>query len=167
LLRSGKSLEEVSELLSVGCRTLQRWMGWYRAGGLANRSSQPRQFWNRIPDEVREHVVEVALDQPEQSSRELAWSITDHEGYFVSESSVYRILKANDLVTSPAFQVVSASDRFENPTTRVNEMWQTDFTQLKVVGWGWYYLCTVLDRQRRLALHPGPYDGHQRRQDRA
>ena len=81
----------------------------------------------------------------EQSPRQLAWFLTDTEGYFISESSVYRILKRFDLITSPAFTVVSASDRFQNPTRRVNEMWQTDFTQFKVISWGWYSLCTVLD----------------------
>lgn len=120
--------------------------------GLANRSSQPRQFWNRIPDEVREHVVDVALQHPDKSPRQLAWFITDTEGYFISESSVYRILKANNLVTSPVFQIVSASDRFKNPTTRVNELWQTDFTQFKVISWGWYYLCTILDDFSRYIL---------------
>ncbi len=73
-------------------------------------------------------MVEVALEQPEQSPRQLAWHITDSEGYFISESSVYRILKGFDLVTSPAFQMVTASDRFKHPTRRVNELWQTDFT---------------------------------------
>ena len=58
---------------------------------------------------------------------------------------MYRILRSYDLITSPAFEVVKASDKFKNPTKRVNEMWQTDFTQFKVIGWGWYYLCTVLD----------------------
>jgi transposase InsO family protein len=58
---------------------------------------------------------------------------------------VDRILKAYDLITSPAFTVVSAKDRFEHPTTRTNELWQTDFTYLKVVQWGWYYLSTVMD----------------------
>jgi putative transposase len=128
---------------------------WYRrycqAGydGLSERKPQPRQFWNRIPDAVREQVVTIALQRPELSPRELAWHITDCEGYFISESSTYRILKACDLVTSPVFEVVSAKDRFENPTTRVNQLWQIDFTQLQVVGWGWYYLCTVLDDYSR------------------
>lgn len=90
-------------------------------------------------------MVKVALEHPEKSPRELAWHLTDTEEYFISESSVYRILKSYDLVTSPAFQMITAADRFEKPTVRVNEMWQTDFTQFKVIGWGWYYLCTILD----------------------
>jgi putative transposase len=149
------SVTQTLEELGVAQSTFYRWYRRYREAGydgLADRQPGPRQFWNRIPVEVRERVVEVALGHPEQSSREVAWSITDHEGYFISESSVYRILKANDLVTSPAFRLVSASDCFENPTTGVNEMWQTDFTQFKVIGWGWYYLCTVLDDYSRYIL---------------
>lgn len=131
---------------------------WYRryseAGydGLAARNSQPRQFWNRIPEAVRTHVVDVALEQPEKSPRELAYHIIDTEEYFISESSVYRILKSYDLITSPAFELVTASDKFTHPTRRINEMWQTDFTQFKVISWGWYYLCTVLDDFSRYIL---------------
>jgi putative transposase len=134
--------------LDVPRSTFYRWYERYRAAGyagLAERQPGPRQFWNRIPDAVREHVVEVALERPDLSPRQLAWHITDTEGYFISETSVYRILKSYDLITSPVFDIVKASDKFKNPTKRVNEMWQTDFTQFKVMGWGWYYLCTVLD----------------------
>jgi transposase InsO family protein len=120
--------------------------------GLANGRSSPRQVWNRIPDTLRAHVVEVALAQPEKSPRELAYHLIDTEEHFISETSVYRILKSYDLITSPAFDLVKASDRFKNPTKRVNEMWQTDFTQFKVMGWGWYYLCTVLDDFSRYIL---------------
>lgn len=70
---------------------------------------------------------------------------TDERRYFVSEATVYRLLKAQDLITSPAYIVIKAAEAFRNKTTAPNQLWQIDFTYLKVVGWGWYYLSTVLD----------------------
>ena len=64
---------------------------------------------------------------------------------FVSEASVYRLLKAHDLITSPAYVVIKAANEFRDKTTAINQLWQTDFTYLKITGWGWYYLSTVLD----------------------
>jgi putative transposase len=156
-------LVETSELpvkqtlaeLDVPRSTFYDWLGRYAAGGydgLAPRQPQRQQFWNQIPDQVREQVVEAALEQTELSPRQLAWQFTDREGYFISESSVYRILKHYDLVTSPVFQIVSAKEAFDNPTQGVNEMWQTDFTQFKVLDWGYYYLCSVLDDFSRYIL---------------
>jgi putative transposase len=141
--------------LDIPRSTFYRWYDHYlEAGydGLQDRQPQQRQFWNRIPQAVQEQVVQIALQHPEQSPRELAWHITDHEGYFISESSVYRILKRFDLITSPAFILLKASDQFQHPTRRVNELWQTDFTQFKVTGWGYYYLSTVLDDFSRYIL---------------
>jgi putative transposase len=79
------------------------------------------------------------------SPRELAVRFTDTKSYFVSEASVYRLLKARDLIASPAFIVIKASNAFKDKTTAPNHLWQTDFTYLKVIGWGWLYLSTVLD----------------------
>jgi putative transposase len=141
--------------LDIPRSTFYRWYDRYLETGyegLLDRQPQQRQFWNRIPQAVREQVVQIALQYPEQSPRELAWYITDHEGYFISESSVYRILKRFDLITSPAFILLKARDKFPHPTQRVNELWQTDFTQFKVSGWGYYYLSTVLDDFSRYIL---------------
>ena len=113
--------------------------------GLADKKPTPRKFWNKIPEPVKQQIVDIALEHPEKSPRQLAWFITDNQGYFISESSVYRILKGYDLVTSPAYIVLSAKDKYDNPTKRVNEMWQTDFSHFKIIGWGWYYLSTVID----------------------
>ncbi len=81
--------------------------------------------------------LEVVLDHPDLSPRELAWRLTDVDGTYISESSVYRILKAQDLVTSPSFMVLTAHETLPNPTRRVHELWQTDFTYLRVTAWGW------------------------------
>jgi putative transposase len=135
--------------------TFYRWYeGYQTAGldGLVDGRPQPRQPWNRIPDSVRQQVVDIALERPELSPRELACVIVDTQQYFISESSVYRILKQFDLVTSPAFAVITAASKFKHPTKRINELWQTDFTQFKVVGWGWYYLSPVLDDYSRFIL---------------
>ncbi len=110
-----------------------------------DRSPRPDRVWNRIPHHVRDRIIKLALEQPALSPRELAWRFTDTESYFVSEASVYRLLKAHDLITSPAFIVMKAADEFKDKTTAPNQLWQTDFTYLKVIGWGWFYLSSVLD----------------------
>lgn len=131
-----------------------RWYRAYAQDGLAGLEPKHGQqtFWNRIPAVERDRVVQTALARPELSPRELAWHITDTQGYFISESSVYRILKGFDLVTSPNFIVLSAKDRFEHQTRRIHELWQTDFTYFKVIGWGWYYLLIILDDYSRYIL---------------
>jgi putative transposase len=88
--------------------------------------------------------LKLALDEPALSPRELALRFTDKESYFVSEASVYRLLTVHDLIASPAFVVMKAAE-FKDKTTAPNQLWQTDFTYLKVIGWGWFYLSTVLD----------------------
>ena len=74
--------------------------------------------WGRLPDEVREKVIARALEQPELSPRELAVRFTDEERYFVSEATVYRLLKAHDLITSPAYIVIKAADEFRDKVRR-------------------------------------------------
>ena len=105
---------------------------------MEDRSPHPGRVWNRIPDEVRDRIVDLALDEPELSPRELAVRFTDTKKHVVSEASVYRILKAHDLITSPAFIVIKAADEFRDKTVRPNELWQIDFTYLKVIGWGYF-----------------------------
>jgi transposase InsO family protein len=136
------------EQIGIPKSTFYAWLDRYTTGGLdalEDRKPRPVRVWNRISDQMRQKVLTFALDRPEFSPREIAVAFTDREQSYVSEASVYRLLRAEGLITSPAFIVMQAAERFTNPTTAINQLWQTDFTYLKIVGWGWYYLSTVLD----------------------
>jgi putative transposase len=131
---------------------------WYKAYVNKSEVEQPmatpsRRQWNTIPEAQKNLVLEIALEYPALSPRELAVKLTDEQRVFISESSVYRILKAKGLITSPAHILLSASNEFQNKTAFVHQMWQTDFTYFKVLGWGWYYLSTVIDDYSRFIVH--------------
>ena len=152
---SDLSVKRTLKELDVPKSTFYGWYRRYESGGydaLEDKNRGPNRFWNRIPDAEREKVLKLALKEPEKTPRELAFDITDKEGYFISESSVYRILKAFDLITSPAYIVLSASDKFKHPTKGINELWQTDFTYFKITGWGWYYFSSILDDYSRYII---------------
>jgi len=123
------------DTIGIPKTTFYAWLDRHAAGAfdaLEDRKPRPKRVWNRIPDEIRDRTIERALDEPELSPREVAVAFTDAEKTFVSEASVYRILKDEGLVTSPAFIVMKAADAFANPTSAINQPWQTDFTYLTV-----------------------------------
>ena len=141
--------------ISIPPTTFYRWYDRFvehGPEGLEDRPSSPSRVWNRIPEAVRDRILNMALEEPDLSPRELAVRFTDTEKYFVSEASVYRLLKSHDLITSPAYIVIKAADEFKDKTTAPNQMWQTDFTYLKVIGWGWFYLSTILDDYSRYII---------------
>jgi hypothetical protein len=119
---------------------------------LSDKPSRPGSVWNRIPDTRRDDLIEFALEHEALSTRELAVKYTDEKRYFISESSAYRILKEADLITAPDYVVIKAAEEFKDKTTAINQMWQTDFTYFKIIGWGWYYLSTILDDYSRYII---------------
>ena len=113
-------------MLGILPSTFYAWYDRYRSGGTAaleDRPSRPGKVWNRIPDEIRGQIKDMALEKTELSPRELAVTFTEEKRYFVSESSVYRVLKTYDLITSPAFIVIKAADEFKDKTTAPNQLW--------------------------------------------
>ena len=131
------------------------WYDRYLLGGieaLEDRKPERSAVWNNIPEQWGKQLVNMALEEPELSPRELAVRFTTERDYFISEATAYRILKEHDWVTSPAWIAMKAAERFDQPTTAINQLWQTNFTYLKVTGWGWYYLSTVLDDYSRYII---------------
>ena len=152
---SNLSIRQTLTRLDIHRSTFYHWLQRYQdngVDGLEDRKLTPTVAWNQIPLDHRDAIIELALDKPELSPRELAARYTDQQAYFVSESTVYRLLKAQDLITSPAYILMQAGDTFQHPSKRVNELWQTDFTYFKIIGWGWYYLSTILDDYSRFIV---------------
>ena len=79
-----------------------------------------------------------------------AW-ITDNKGFSVSESTVYRILRREGLVKSPEMQL-KAGKEYHRKTTGPHRMWATDASYFKVIGWGYYYMVTVMDDYSRFII---------------
>jgi len=124
---------------------------WRRCDGLESHSRDRGRPWNRITPEEESKILTVAREYTELSSRQLAVWITDNEGFAVSESTVYRILRKEGLVKRLEVQLVAGKE-YHAKTTRPHQMWATDASYFKVVGWGYYYLVTVMDDYSRFIL---------------
>ena len=134
--------------LNIHTSTFYKWYGRYHEkgfDGLAPKQRKGSKFWNKTPNKLIDKTVKVALERPELSPRELSAHITDERGYFISESSVYRILKRRGLITTPTHIVMAAGKKFKDQPSRIHQQWQTDFTYFKIKNYGWYYLSTIMD----------------------
>jgi putative transposase len=132
-------------MLGVAKSTYYRWRR-KQAG-----TPKQRKPWNRITPEESSRVLSIALASPELSSRQLAVWITDHAGFAVSESTVYRILRREGLVKRQEVQLKAAKE-YHTKTTRPHQLWATDASYFRVSGWGYYYLVTVMDDYTRFIL---------------
>jgi len=114
-------------------------------------SGNRRRPWNQITPEEEDKILAVAREYTELSSRQLSAWITDNASFAVSESTVYRILRREGLVKRQEAQLLAASE-YHTKTTRPHQMWATDASYFRVVGWGYYYLVTVMDDYSRFIL---------------
>jgi transposase InsO family protein len=130
--------------LGISRSTYYRW----RQGQPKTSRGRP---WNRIMPNEERRILAVAREFPNLSSRQLSAQITDHEGFAVSESTVYRTLKREGLVKRQEIPPTAAHE-YHTKTTRPHQMWATDASYFKVVGWGYYYLVTVMDDYSRFIL---------------
>ena len=138
--------------LGVPKSTYYRWLRLQQHHqDLLDRPGVSTPPWNRLRSQEERSILEAAREMPELSSRQLAAWTTDNLGFAVSESTVYRILRREGLVKSPEMQL-KASQEYHRKTTGPHQMWATDASYFKVIGWGYYYLVTVMDDYSRFIL---------------
>jgi putative transposase len=138
---------DILQGLRIPRSTYYRWRKIYENEGVVGLEKERfgGRIWNRMLADEVERVLEVGRLHPELSSRLLAVKITDEEPFSVSESTVYRILKENGLIYPRPLGEMPAQKEWRHKTTRVDELWQCDATNLFVVGWGYYKLIPVED----------------------
>ena len=147
---AGHKRQALTEL-GIPMSTYYRWRQGQRGQGLESHSGEGRRPWNRLTPEEDGKILAAAREAPELSSRQLAAWITDNAGFAVSESTVYRILRREGLVKRPEVQL-AAGKEYHTKTTGPHQMWATDASYFRVVGWGYYYLVTVMDDYSRFIL---------------
>ncbi|MCB9092971.1 MAG: IS3 family transposase [Halobacteriovoraceae bacterium] len=152
---SGFNIEESLKKLDVPRSTYYSWRAKYKKyglDGLSDKKSTPKRQWNRLSEVEKERVLQIAQSNPELSSRELSFKITDEEAFTISETSVYKILKSKGLIREFPIHSFPAAKEYHSKPKYVNEQWQTDATYLHVIGWGWFYLISVIDDYSRKIL---------------
>ena len=137
--------------LHVPRSTYYRWRSQQRQGKLGASSQDARIPWNRLSSDEEAIVLATASKDPDLSSRQLAAWITDHQDFSVSEATVYRILRRAGLVKSPELKLLAGKE-YHRKTTGPHQLWATDASYFRVVGWGYYYLVTVMDDYSRFVL---------------
>ena len=137
--------------LGIPKSTYYRWLSRQDHQGLEDHAGGGKPPWNRLTFQEVHHLLSVAREMPELSCRQLAAWITDNQGYSVSESTVYRILRREGLVKSPETRL-AAGKEYHRKTTGPHQMWATDASYFRVIGWGYYYMVTVMDDYSRFIL---------------
>jgi putative transposase len=135
--------------IGIPRRTYYNWVRGEKSGG---KRAVKRRPWNRVMEGEEQLVLGHARASPELSSRQLSLKLVDDYGCWISESTVYRILKREGLVKTAEVKGFAAGKEYHRKTKRPNEMWATDCSYLRVIDWGYYYLVTVMDDYSRYIL---------------
>jgi transposase InsO family protein len=149
---SGLPRRKALEHLRLPRSTYYRWLKRQREDSLQDKKGGSPAPWNKLKPEEEAKILARARASPELSCRQLAWQLVDDERWYVSESTVFRILKREGMIKSAEVIGFKAGKEYHRKTKRPNELWATDCSHIKVFDWGWYYLVTVMDDYSRFIL---------------
>ncbi len=145
--RSGWSVRRTLRQLGVSPASYYRWR---KEASPAPEPPRPVQAYEAT-DEEKHAVRAYALKHPGIRHRELAWRMVDEEIVCLSPSTVYRILKGENLVC-PWRRRTQRKREDEEKAKRPDEIWATDLMYVQIGG-RTYYLVTFLDEYSRLIVH--------------
>jgi transposase InsO family protein len=149
--RSGWPVRRTLQQLGVSPASYYRWRKESQgAKALPREPLRPVQAYEATEEEKRV-VREYALKHPGIRHRELAWRMVDEGVAYLSQSTVYRILKAENLVC-PWRRRTKRTREEEEKARRADEIWATDLMYV-VIGGRTYYLLNFLDEYSRMIVH--------------
>jgi len=149
---SGLPRRRALDHLGLSKSTYYRWLRRQSEGRLQDKKGGSSVPWNKLRPEEAARILTQARASPELSARQLALQLIDTGGWYVSESTVFRILKREGLIKPAEIIGFKAGKEYHRKTKRPNELWATDCAHLKVMDWGWYYLVTVMDDYSRFII---------------
>jgi putative transposase len=149
--RSGWPAGRTLKQLGVSRASYYRWRKESKAAKeLASEPARVVQAYEATEEEKRA-VRAYALEHPAIRHRELAWRMVDENVVYLSASTVYRILKAENLVC-PWRRRTKRTREEEEKARRADEIWATDLMYV-VIGGRTYYLVNFLDEYSRMIVH--------------
>jgi len=149
--RSGWPARRTLRQLGVSPASYYRWRkDSARARQIHAEPVKPVQAYEAT-DEEKRAVRSYALKHPGIRHRELAWRMVDEEVACLSPSTVYRILKGENLVC-PWRRRTKRTREDEEKARRADEIWATDLMHV-VIGGRTYYLVNFLDEYSRVIVH--------------
>jgi putative transposase len=149
---SGLPRRKALEHLGLPRSTYYRWLKRQSECKLQDKKGGSPIPWNKLKPGEEAKIIATARASPELSCRQLAWQLVDEEGWYVSESTVFRTLKREGLIKPAEVIGFKAGKEYHRKTKGPNELWATDCSHIKVFDWGWYYLVTVMDDYSRFIL---------------
>jgi len=135
--------------LGISKSTYYRWLKLQAEGRLQDGNGNSHLAWNRLRPEDEQIILARASALPELTIRQLALRITDSDGIYVSESTMYRILKREGLIKTGKRLGFDIGKQYHRKTRGTHELWVVDSVCINMFNRGWYYLVTVMDEYSR------------------
>src|SRR5262249_26735046 len=131
---SSLSIRRTLAPIGIPRSTFYDWYSRYQEGGieaLVDGKPRPRRIWNKIPDKIETAIVNLALEEPDLSPRELAVNFTDTKASFVS-SSLALYAQPPCTLTSPGPCSAAASLTIKNAAAAAKNKITAHFAVLNV-----------------------------------